>query len=110
MNMSRRSIARPVLIVAALCFFAGPPAATADTAEEQAQLDAACEQAREAKLAPLREQYIQECVDKEQKPDREACERFYADFGAQSGSRAPLFYDLPECVKAHEFRQEHRTQ
>jgi hypothetical protein len=70
---------------------------------EQAKLDAACEAAREKNLAPLRAGFIEECVEKKQRPDRAACERFYADFGNQSGNRAPLFYDLPECVKAFEF-------
>ncbi len=69
---------------------------------DQAKLDAACEAAREKNLAPLRAGFIDECVEKEQRPDRAACERFYADYGNQSGSRAPLFYDLPECVKAFE--------
>jgi hypothetical protein len=72
------------------------------TDHDQARLDAACETAREQKLAPLRAGFIDECVEKEQRPDRAACERFYADYGNQSGSRAPLFYDLPECVKAFE--------
>ena len=75
-----------------------------DRAARQAELDAACEAAREAKLAPLRAQYIEECVAKEQRPDRAACERYYADFGNRSGDRAPLFYDLPECVAAHNHR------
>jgi hypothetical protein len=70
---------------------------------EQAKLDAACEAAREKKLAPLRAGYIEECIEKKQRPDRAACERFYADFGNQSGNRAPLFYDLPDCVKAFEY-------
>jgi hypothetical protein len=43
-------------------------------------------------------------VAKEQRQDRAACERFYADYGSRSGDRAPLFYDLPECVTAHNFR------
>ena len=72
---------------------------------EQAKLDAACEAAREKQLAPLRAGFIDECVEKEQRPDRAACERFYADYGNQSGNRAPLFYDLPECVKAFEYRR-----
>jgi len=72
---------------------------------EQARLDAACEAAREKKLAPLRAGFIDECVEKKQRPDRASCERFYADFGNQSGSRAPLFYDLPECKKAFEFKR-----
>ena len=73
--------------------------------QQQSQLDQACENAREQKLAPLREHYIEECVAKNQRPDRASCERFYADFGAQSGSRAPLFYDLPECVEAFEYKR-----
>ena len=72
---------------------------------EQAKLDAACEAAREKKLAPMRAGFIEECIEKKQRPDRAACERFYADFGNQSGNRAPLFYDLPECVKAFEYRR-----
>jgi hypothetical protein len=38
-------------------------------------------------------------------PTRAECERFYADYGARMGGRAPLFYDLPECVAAFEFLQ-----
>lgn len=75
-----------------------------DRAARQAELDAACEAAREAKLAPLRAQHIEECVAKEQRQDRAACERFYADYGNRSGNQAPLFYDLPECVAAHNHR------
>ena len=73
--------------------------------EQQSQLDQACENAREQKLAPMREDYIEECIVKKQRPDRASCERFYTDFGAQSGSRAPLFYDLPECVEAFEHKR-----
>jgi hypothetical protein len=73
---------------------------------EQAKLDSACEAARQKMLAPMRAEYIDECVEKKQRSDRASCERFYADFGNQSGRRAPLFYDLPECVKAFEFNRE----
>ena len=76
----------------------------ADREAKQAELDAACEQAREAKLAPLREQYIEECVKNKEQPDRKSCEVFYADYGARSGHRAPLFYDLPECVEAFDYQ------
>ena len=71
----------------------------------QAQLDAQCELAREIKLAPERARYIDDCVANKQKPDRSACERFYADYGAQSGNRAPLYYDLPECRRAFDARR-----
>lgn len=71
----------------------------------QAQLDAQCELARQTKLAPERARYIDECVATKQKPDRPACERYYADYGAQSGNRAPLYYDLPECRRAFDARK-----
>ena len=74
--------------------------------KEQKRLDAACEAAREKKLAPERERHIEECVAKKQRPDRATCERFYADYGNQSGNRAPLYMDLPECVEAFEHRRQ----
>jgi len=78
--------------------------------QEQARLDAVCEQAREKKLAPMRAQFVEECVQNEQQRDRKACENFYADFGAQSGNRAPLFFDLPECVEAFEYQNSQRQR
>ncbi|MEE4172653.1 MAG: hypothetical protein V2I57_00195 [Xanthomonadales bacterium] len=92
---------------AASLFLLGAPVALAAESFEEAQqrLDAECEAAREAKLAPERARYIEECVEKKQRPDRESCERFYADYGNQSGNRAPLYLDLPECVKAFEHQR-----
>ena len=86
----------------------------ADKAEKereakQAELDAACEVARQEKLILVRAQYVAECVEKKQRPDRESCERFYADYGESSANQAPLFYDLPECEKAHEYRNSYRS-
>ena len=79
-----------------------------DRKAKQAELDAICEQARQRKIAPLREKMIKECVEKEQRPDRASCERFYADYGERTGAQEPLFYDLPECAKAHEYRTSYR--
>ena len=84
--------------------------ANRDRDEKQAKLDAVCEQAREVKLAPMREEFVEECVTEGQQRDRESCEDFYADFGAQSGNRAPLFFDLPECVEAFEFQNSQRQR
>lgn len=84
-----------------------------ERAEQQQALDEACEQARQTKLAPLRRQYTDECIAKgEKSPD--ACERFYADYGnpilTESGTVLPgKFYDLPECVRAFEFRRSYRS-
>lgn len=41
--------------------------------------------------------------------DRETCERFYADYGESAAGVAPLFYDLPECEKAHGYRNSYRS-
>ena len=73
------------------------------------ELNAACEAARERKLAPLRAQHIEECVSQQGK-DPEYCQRFYADYGRRSGKRAPLFLDLPECVEAFEFQRTHNVR
>ena len=78
--------------------------------QEQARLDAVCEQAREKQWAPMRAQFVEECVQNKEQSDRKACETFYADFGAQSGRRAPLLYDLPECVEAFEYQNSQRQR
>ena len=77
--------------------------------EKQAQLDGACEVARQKKLIPMRKGFVEECVANKELPNRKECERFYADYGNRMGRRAPLFYDLPECVSAFEYRQSARS-
>ena len=80
--------------------------------DKQQQLDAQCEAAREAKLAPEREQLIQECPAQFEK-SLDECRHFYRDYGAalmRQGEivRAPLYYDLPACEAAFEYRQRDR--
>jgi hypothetical protein len=98
--MTKLGIALPCILMLSL---SNGATGEIDRATKQKELDNACEVAREKKLTPLREQYIEECVDKWKK-DRGYCERFYSDYGARMGNRAPLFYDLPECVAAFEYR------
>ncbi len=76
---------------------------------KQAALDAACEEARQKKIVVERARYIEDCVRTKMLADRETCERFYADHGESSAGRAPLFYDLPECEEAHEYRNSYRS-
>lgn len=67
------------------------------------QLRQRCEAAREVKLAPLREQAIEDCVSRPRsRQTRAQCEAFYRDFGQGGGTvgggfRAPMFIDVPEC-------------
>ena len=67
---------------------------------DQKSINATCQAAREAKLAPLRQQRVEECVRKKEKKDRASCEQYNRDYGERSGTRAGLFYDLPECANA----------
>lgn len=75
-----------------------------------AELEARCEAARELKLAPLRQEKIDEC--KAQGNDAASCERRYADYGnaSRQGGRyiERMFNDLPECAAAREAREGQR--
>ena len=75
---------------------------------KQAELDAACEVARQKKLVLVRAELVEECVATKQLGDRATCERFYVDYGQSAANQAPLFYDLPECEIAHEYRRSYR--
>ena len=94
-----------VLTIVLMVLAASPALAGQARDAKQAKLDAACEAARQKKLAPIRKQYVEACVANEEQPSRQDCERFYADYGGRMGGRAPLFYDLPECVTAFNFLQ-----
>jgi len=74
------------------------------------ELDRRCEDAREAKSAPLREAEIAKCKSQE-KNDPAWCERFNADYGdggkTKYGTYRPrMFHDLPECLEADQERRE----
>ena len=81
----------------------------AERSAKQAELDAACEAARQEKLAVVRAQLVDECVEKKSpREDRASCERYYADYGSATPYQAALFYDLPECVKAFDYQTSYR--
>jgi hypothetical protein len=82
--------------------------AESEREQKQAELDTACEAAREEILAPLRKQLVDECVQNKEQSDRAACEAYYSDYGSQSGDRAPLYYDIPECEKAFDYQNSQR--
>ena len=96
-----------------LCSVLFPLTAQASSIQE---LQKQCEDAREALIAPLRQEAIDTCItDREagrsgtrsSRDAREHCERFYADFGqggtTQSGGfRKRMFHDIPECQALYE--------
>lgn len=72
------------------------------------ELDAVCEAAREARIAPIRTQEIAAC--KASRTDPEICDRFYRDLGEPTanpdGTLGPrMFDDLPECKLAEDERR-----
>jgi hypothetical protein len=79
------------------------------TERDVVALEEQCEQAREAKLKPLRDAEIAQCKT-QNRNDPEYCERYFRDYGDASknasGVMKPrLFDDLPECVAALKARQ-----
>lgn len=90
------------LIFCFLIFFPASPAIAQSPSLQE--LQQRCNQARELKIAPLREDAIEECItsNPRRRNADEYCERFYSDFGqggrTESGHfRQPMFNDLPEC-------------
>lgn len=73
-----------------------------------------CQEAREARIAPLREKAIEDCLSERRSTrTREDCERIYSDFGeagatAGGGFRQAMFSDLPECVAYVEAKDKQR--
>ena len=86
-----------------------PPVKAIDITEMSlAGLDRRCEDAREERIAPMREAEIANCIQTET-GDQAWCETFWADYGdprrTVSGVLIPrLFHDLPECIEAWEER------
>lgn len=94
----------PILLITALA----PLGASAGeiSRDEVASLYAECDRQRQEKLAPLKAQEIEDCVEAG-RGDRAYCERYNSDFGerialAGGGTRPGLFYDLPVCEKAYD--------
>jgi len=107
--MNMETVMKLFISLVLVTLFATPAVAEQYSQEKQAQLDASCEVAREKKLTPIREQLVDECIANRELPSSEECTRFYADYGERMGRRAPLFYDLPECVEAFDYQQSVRS-
>jgi hypothetical protein len=75
------------------------------------KLDAACNAAREEKLAPERKALIQECV--KQGKSQSTCSSYFSSYGdatGNSGNYTVRKYDeLKECEAARNARSDHRA-
>jgi hypothetical protein len=101
---------KPVLL-AATAMLAGVTAAAASESEEdrrqarQEELDRNCEAARQVALQPRREAIYQECINKFRKEEG-VCRNEANSYNGYRVSGAPLYYDLPECVEAFDYRKD----
>jgi hypothetical protein len=71
------------------------------------ELEQRCDQARQAKLAPERQQLIQQCIKDGGIPDY--CERYWRDYGDGGATlygnrRRGKYFDLPVCKQAEQAR------
>ena len=101
MKMWRESRSLQFLLLIGICFTAETRSASLE------ELDQRCEEARQKKIAPLREAEIEKCLT--ERNSRDYCERFWRDYGEATrtvnGRFVPrLFNDLPECVEAQKAR------
>lgn len=111
----RRGVAPLLIAMVLLTAFAAVCTGLADEEDFDPQsaslseLNRRCEDAREKKIAPLRDAEIARCkADKRNDPGY--CERFFASYGdasyAANGTYVPrMFNDLPECVVADQERK-----
>lgn len=108
--MSRLKQTSIMLLTGILLGLTITASASDDTREtRQAELDAACEAARNEQLIPLREEMVKTCVEKQEFDSQSECESYYSDYGERAGGRQPMFYDLPACVEAFEYAQSERS-
>jgi hypothetical protein len=82
----------------AILVFSGLGNAEVITREGAEQLLQVCQHQRQQHIAPLKEQAIEDCINKGQ-GDREYCESYNSSFGEGSagGTVRLMFWDLPEC-------------
>ena len=100
---------RCILLSALLALLVFNPVLAKESREDkQTRPDQACETARQKKLTPMEAQFVEDCVANKEKPSCEKCVTFYADYGNRMGGRAPLFYDLPECVTTFDYNRSDR--
>lgn len=75
----------------------------AERNQKQMELDNKCEEARQIALAPLKQNIFQECLGK--KKEESECKNEADEYNGSRANRGPMFYDLPECDIAFEYKK-----
>ena len=74
--------------------------------KEQMKLDNICEASRQVALQPRKKEIYQECRQKFKKSES-VCQSEADVFNGNRPNGAPLFYELPACEKAFNYRNKH---
>jgi len=98
---------RASLLLILLLLAAAAGAADEGDAERQAGLDRRCEAARDEKLAPIRAEIYEDCLEG-RKGDDAYCRRYADGYNGERIGGSPRFYELPECEEAFRFRNRNR--
>lgn len=114
--MKQRFHVSIVAALALLLFSYQAAAQSAGSSKASVQeLEQRCYDARQAKLAPEREQLVQQCVKDGGIADY--CERYWRDYGdggvtLYGNRRRGKYFDLPECQQAEQARivQDQKTR
>lgn len=77
--------------------------------KKQVRLDQACEAARQKALKPRKKEIYQECRQKFKK-DEKVCKQEAQAFNGNRIGGAPMFYELPACEKAFNYRKKQNQQ
>lgn len=106
-----------VLMVLASVFAISAGAGERYSLDRQEELDSICEMERAKLLVPVRKEAIEECVEQQDEKDRNAerhdrvyCERYFEHYGDGGPRVLPMFYDIPECVEAFNYRRSKHQQ
>ena len=87
-----------VFPLACLFFLSNAAAIGKEDATVEKLLEA-CKTKVYAKLAPHRQNRIDECVEEKEKKDRASCERYYKDYAVRDVIRNNMYRGVPECVE-----------
>jgi hypothetical protein len=71
--------------------------------DNQAGLDSKCEEARQIALGPLKQELFKECVGKGK--EEAVCKSEADQYNGARPDRGPIFYDLPECEEAFNYKK-----
>lgn len=96
------------ILTVLLCLLSTDTLAYSDL-KKQAELDAKCESARQVKLKPRKQEIYKECVTKFKK-SKSVCKEEADVFNGNRINGAPMFYELPACVKAFDYRKKTANQ